>query len=263
MVDIQSSVPEHIQKILMSEPMRYFTDLEKEAQEKYLDFAIKFVEKRLKAKKCLQIANNHVIREEMLEEEQDFLNSLIDLNIDFIFENRYGISQRIAKAVNDETKRLMQDIQDNFMDCEFLTEDELLHGEPENDRSKYGNGLARFASIILSREKLKAKQHGDANKLQIIKICKETLKSKMKTLNETFAHEDRELEKMLLNKLNEDAQYLNLLNEICIEKGTPALFISKEIEASQDSENTSPSVTKSVQQGTSNTRRINELEFEA
>lgn len=182
------SVPNHVQNILKTNFLDYFDILSKENQEKYVDYAIEFVQAYLERNKDFTTP-----------EQDEFIYKLQEFKVECAYENRYGINERIRSERRPRIRALMQEVEEDFLNCEFLSQAQLLDGSNFSSvENKYGEGLARFASIILAREEAKVEVTGKGKaKLKIIEQIRHELLKKCSELEATFAHEERSLRTIL------------------------------------------------------------------
>ncbi len=190
-------VPHYIEKLMRTNPTKYLEVVPTKEQALYLDYAIDYLSELLKDKE--EWAS--------YDREAKFLQRLQLFKVDLSFENRYGIKKRIKNEKDSSIKELMTEIEEDFMRCEFINDADLLaSGLNDKSTSKYGGGIARFASIILSREKARIMVSGeDKINLKYIALIQKDLARKCKAFKETFAHDERELRKLLISQFDEDA----------------------------------------------------------
>ena len=197
-------VPRHVQNLLRTNFLDYFTLLSHDTQVEYVDYAIKFVKDYLNRNEGFTTP-----------EQEEFVAKLQEFKVDCAYEARYGIKGRMASEKRREPYRLMRDIEEDYMNCEFLSPAQLYEwSDFKTSKAKYGEGLARFASIILARETAKVKVTGKGKgKLRVIEQIEDGLLEKCSELKETFAHEERSLEKILFEQFMEDERIAHYVAE--------------------------------------------------
>lgn len=191
-------IPCHVDNILKTNFTDYFKLLSRENQERNINYAIKFVRAYLNRNKGFTTS-----------EQDAFLGELIAFKVDLAYETRYKIKERIEMEPKKSIRNLMMRIDEDYEEIDFIDPSEIIYAAKTfnfGKKNKYGEGLARFASIILAREKAKLQLLGDKKsaKFKRIESLRELLSSYISQLSDTFAHEDRALLEILKTQFEED-----------------------------------------------------------
>lgn len=206
----QRKVPKHVENLLLTNFLDYFTVLSHDTQVENIDYAIKFVKEYLKRNEGFTT-----------DEQEEFVTRLQEFKVDCAYEKRYDIQGRINSERRKVPYRLMKDMEEDYLNCEFLSTTQLYeYSDFNSSKSKYGTGLARFASIILARERARVRVTGKGKgKLKVIEQIEDGLLGRCSELKETFAHEERSLKKILLEQCNEDLLNAQAISEEQLFKG--------------------------------------------
>ncbi len=199
---IGKEVPQYVVNLMNTNPTKYFEIVPPKDQEAYIDYAIGFLTKYLRG---LNKLSRDCLETQCLKRMKIF-------KLDRSYEHRYGIKERIKREKNYFTRKLMEEIEDDYMRCDFIDSSDIALSMSDKSRSKYGDGIARFASIILAREeaRIRIMHQNDRREIEkdsdfkYIRLIRERLIVKCKEIRETFAHDDRGLQKILNEQFAED-----------------------------------------------------------
>lgn len=200
---MEKEIPQYVIRLMKTNPTKYFEIVPPKDQEEYIDYAISTLTKYLKG--INKLGWDSI--------ENQCLKRMKIFKVDKTYEHRYGIKERIQRENNPFTRQMMEEIEDDYMRCDFIDGADIAIGMKDKSKSKYGDGIARFASIILAREmariRILYKWGGEKEvkkdpNYKYICLIRQNLIAKCEEIKETFAHDDRGLQKILNEQFAED-----------------------------------------------------------